>query len=277
MIQILLATYNGEKYIKEQLESLLCQTWGDWQVLIHDDGSKDDTISIVKEFCHCYPEKFKLIDDGVLFGNSRDNFAHLLSMSTADYMMFCDQDDVWLPEKIKKTYIAMHQAEVVYGSIMPIIVHSDLEIVDQDLNQIAPSMFDYQGLHINFQSLVQCLAKNSVTGCTMMLNSAARRVSLPISKNAIMHDWWIAAKVVQAGGIIEWINEPLIQYRQHGGNAVGAKRNGIGQFVNRILKYAFSKEVRSKVWRQAKEIDPSIDRCRLFLAKLSLAIRSLFQ
>ncbi len=276
MIQILLATFNGEKYIRTQLDSILNQTYVDWQVVIHDDGSTDNTCNLIQAYCQLHPQKFVFLEDGLRFGNARDNFAHLLKYSSADYVMFCDQDDVWLPTKIEKTYQKLLALEELHGKEAPIVVHTDLEVVDQDLNLIAPSMFEYQGLYTVCSSLTACLAKNSVTGCTMMLNSSTRRVSMPISSNAMMHDWWIVAKVIQAGGFVEWLDESLIQYRQHGGNAVGAKRNGVKQLLNRVLNYAWNGNVRSKIWQQAKEIDPSLSYARFFAVKLALSIRSLF-
>jgi len=274
MIQILLATYNGEKYIREQLESLLSQDFKDWEVLIHDDGSQDCTVDIVKRYCEKYPNKFFLLEDQVRFGNSRDNFSYLLEKSSSEYVMFCDQDDVWLPHKVAKTYSAMLSLESKLSTSIPCVVHSDLEIVDHDLCQISPSMFRYQGLYTDTPNLLESLAKNSVTGCTMMLNSSARKVSLPISTKAVMHDWWIAAKVIKHGGSIQWINEPLIKYRQHSSNAVGAKRNSVLQLARRAATYIFNHGVRSTVWQQAKAVDPSISYSKFFFTKLLLSIKS---
>ena len=101
-IYILLATYNGEKYIKAQIHSLLCQTYEDWNLLIHDDGSNDNTVNIIKKLQE-KDERIILIEDGIKCGGAGANFLHILkNYSTADYITFCDQDDIWLETKIEE-------------------------------------------------------------------------------------------------------------------------------------------------------------------------------
>ena len=271
MIQILLATFNGESFLKDQLDSLLAQSYEGWAVLIHDDGSSDKTVDIIRCYCKSYPNKFYFLDDGICFGNSKDNFSFLLEKSTAEYVMFCDQDDVWLPEKIELTLAEMNKIEAQYSN-MPIVVHTDLRVVDSVLSTIAESMFSYQGLPRSYGNLTQALAKNSVTGCTMMLNAKARHASLPIHRNAVMHDWWIAAMTLKAGGVVKLVDVPLILYRQHGGNAVGAKRKGIGKLLHRL----FNSKDRLGAWSQAKAIEPHIGWISFFVTKFYLSIKSLF-
>ena len=106
MIYILLATYNGEEYIKEQIESLLHQTYQHWTLIIHDDNSSDNTVNIIKEYVKKYPEKIIFIDDDISTGGAKENFAYLLNKidKNFDYLMFCDQDDVWLNNRIKLFY-----------------------------------------------------------------------------------------------------------------------------------------------------------------------------
>ena len=118
-IYILLATYNGEKYLKEQLDSLFEQTNQHWTLWIHDDNSKDNTISIIKEYQSKYPNKIKFLDDNISTGGAKENFTYLLENIDDDYehIMFCDQDDVWLEDKIDITLKKMLEIEkenVVY-------------------------------------------------------------------------------------------------------------------------------------------------------------------
>lgn len=278
MVEILLATYNGEKYLEDQLESLLAQTFTEWVALIHDDGSRDRTLAILKQYCQRYPEKFLLIDDGICFGNARDNFAHLLQHSGADYIMFCDQDDVWLPEKIAKTYDAMATLQKRYGQEMPLLVHTDLEVVDESLNTIAKSMFAYQGLPTSINSLMQILAQNTVTGCTLMLNKAAVQVTLPVDQKALMHDWWAAAKVIQNQGKVELVQEALVLYRQHSSNAIGSQTPNMKATIKKVLNYWGCEQSLSKnLWAQAITVDPSVSYWQLLFNKAFLYARSFLQ
>lgn len=275
MIQILLATYNGAKYLEVQLDSLLAQTCRRWTLIAHDDGSTDQTLDILRAYQHRYPDMIEILEDGLTFGNARDNFTHLIANATGEYVMFCDQDDVWLPEKIEKTVAKMQALERLYAGL-PIVVHTDLVVVDESLHSIAPSMFEYQGLDKSINSLLQILAKNSVTGCTMMMNRQAITVSQPILPSAVMHDWWIAANVIKQQGVVEFIDEPLIQYRQHSSNSVGAKKHSIFYILKRAFNYFFYPDALSNIWNQAKAIEPNLKKCYFFWKKIRITIKSLF-
>ena len=112
-ISICMATYNGEKYLKEQLDSILAQVNTDWKLLIRDDGSEDSTIEIIEDYAEKYPDKIELTTDS--FGRLGPcmSFSRLLDLADAEYIMFCDQDDVWLSNKIALTLGAMKQAEQI--------------------------------------------------------------------------------------------------------------------------------------------------------------------
>lgn len=275
MIQIVLATYNGASYLEAQLDSLLKQTNKKWTLLIHDDGSTDQTLAILLRYQRQHPELIEILSDELTFGNACDNFTHLLTASTADYVMFCDQDDVWLPQKIEKTFNRMRALECLHSSF-PVVLHTDLAVVDESLGSISPSMFEYQGLSKSINGLAQILAKNSVTGCTMMVNRRAIEVSFPILPSAVMHDWWIAANVIKHHGIVEFIDEPLILYRQHGSNSVGAKKNTVSSIISRCFTYASHQEIRDKVWSQAKSIEPKLGQIYFFWKKFYFTIKNLF-
>ncbi|MEP7729347.1 glycosyltransferase family 2 protein [Marinomonas primoryensis] len=276
MIQILLATYNGEKYLANLLDSLVAQTYQYWELLIHDDGSVDKTFDVLLSYQERYSDRIKILDDGIVMGNARDNFAHLLTISTADYVMFCDQDDVWLPEKIEKTFHKMQELEHCHGSL-PILVHTDLMVVDESLVCIASSMFDYQGLNKSTKGLLQVLAKNSVTGCTMMVNRQAILVSTPILPSAIMHDWWMAANVVKVGGVVEFVDEALIHYRQHSVNSVGAKKQSFIGFFGIVFRHIFDRKMRNRTWLQAKSIDPTLNYFIFYREKFSITLKNLIK
>jgi glycosyltransferase involved in cell wall biosynthesis len=234
MIEILLATYNGEKYLSQQINSILSQTYQQWKLLIHDDGSTDKTVEIIKNFEYKYPNKIVYVNDKLETGSARDNFAYLLSLSKAKYIMFCDQDDVWEDDKIEVTIFEMLKNERANRN-KPILIHSDLCIVDENLQYIHPSMWDYQRTNPKWsQNLNISLVQNSITGCTIMINDIAKNISLPIPKYAIMHDWWILASVLKNNGVVSYIEQPLIKYRQHSSNEVGAKRFSIFNLLRKI-------------------------------------------
>lgn len=254
-IAILLATYNGEKYIEKQLNSIVAQSNKDWTVYIHDDGSKDRTMEKVHRYTALYPELFKLVE-GKPTGSAKTNFLYLLGQVDAPYYMFCDQDDVWLPEKIERTISEMKRLEQEaqsqletlntsgrVGSVnirpdanaqLPIMVFTELRVVDEKLKTIAETMSAYQGLDCSKTSRNRLMIQNVVTGCTAMVNRSLRNLMIQY-RNAdriIMHDWWGALLAAEFGRIA-FLEEPLILYRQHDKNNVGALDIGDMGFVAR--------------------------------------------
>lgn len=216
-IEILMATYNGEKYIKEQIESLLNQTYINWSLLIRDDGSSDGTVKIIEDYEKKYSEKIKILKDNKGSLRAKDNFLELLRNSKEDYIMFCDQDDVWLPNKIEITLKKM--LEIEDG---PTLIHTDLKVVDKSLNTIADSFWKFQNLNPNRKTHNYLIVQNNITGCTMMINRKLVNLSKGDFPNGTMHDWIIGI-IASLKGRIDYIVEPTILYRQHGKNDVGAK------------------------------------------------------
>ncbi|GAB6615910.1 glycosyltransferase family 2 protein [Bacillus cereus] len=250
-IDILLATYNGERFIQEQLDSLLAQSYENWKIIIRDDGSSDNTLGIVGEFIKKHGDRIELIDDGDKGLGPSGNFARLLENSTAQYIMFCDQDDVWKEDKIKLTFEKMKEIENNGYKDKPILVHTDLEVVNKELETVADSMFQYQNLNSNFVNLNNLLTQNNVTGCTTMINESLKEKALPISKNAMMHDWWLAL-VASAFGKIGFVSNSTIKYRQHGGNDTGAKQYSFSYFYQRVKGYNKLFEMVNKNFKQAE-------------------------
>ena len=222
-IAILMATYNGERFVSEQIESLLKQTYQDWELFIHDDGSEDNTVNIITQLAKEYPTKIHVVE-GKETGGAKYNFFYLMHQVDAPYIMFCDQDDIWLETKIEKTYLKMRETESGCGIERPILVFTDLEVVDSKLRVLAERMSKSQKLNPRKIRFKDCLIQNVITGCTTMLNRACLEKSLAEVdfKNIIMHDWWCAL-VAAYYGKIAFVDEPLILYRQHGNNSVGAK------------------------------------------------------
>ncbi len=249
-VDILLSTYNGGLYLGELLDSLLGQTHRGWRLMVRDDGSSDDTVEIIKGYAGQNPERVILLDDdGRRIGACR-SFIRLLERSAADYVMFCDQDDVWLPDKIDITLKAMQEIESEDGDI-PILVHTDLKVVDQEKNLISESFWRYQHLDPHLKSLNTLLVLNNVTGCTMMLNSELRKLVLPVPEGAILHDWWIAL-VASAFGKIGYVDRPTLLYRQHGKNEAGAVSYSLGYFSSRVRNLGASIDLARRIVEQGK-------------------------
>lgn len=232
-VEILLATYEGENYITPLLESLIHQTYSNLRILIRDDGSKDSTTSILKKFTRLYPEKITLIEDGKSLG-VKGNFAELLSQSSANYVLFSDQDDYWLPHKVELTIDQLKKMEESYGVDSPLLVHTNLNVVDNRLNSIHNSFWDFAKINPNFFQLNRLLVQNCVTGCTMALNRALINLSYPIPQDALMHDWWIAL-LATSFGQINYIEQPTILYRQHQSNTLGAVKPNLWLTFKKLI------------------------------------------
>lgn len=217
-VDILMATYNGEKYIKEQIQSILNQTYKEFRLLISDDCSNDGTREILNEFA-------KKDNRIILFFQDENlgvvkNFEFLLEKVENEYFMFSDQDDFWYDEKIEQSLKKMKESDAD-------LVYTDLEVVDSNLKLINKSFWDLKSLRYkiekynNFEAIY---LNNFVTGCTILCKKSWISKVLPIPKNSkyILHDYWFSI-IVSSNGKIEYIDKPLIKYRQHYNNSVGTK------------------------------------------------------
>jgi glycosyltransferase involved in cell wall biosynthesis len=226
---LLLATYNGEPYLRTQLDSLFKQTYTTIEIIARDDGSSDNTVNILKE----YP--LTLLESNQNLG-AKGSFSALLTYAVehtdANYFMFCDQDDRWHPEKVAITLQKMTTTETPNT---PTLIHTDVEVVDEQLNTLAPSLWKFEHINPAYHSLNRLLMHNTITGCTTMINRTLAKKALPIPQASIMHDWWLGL-VASQFGTIAYITQPTMQYRQHQHNDTGAKKY---TFYN-ILKKAYN-------------------------------------
>ena len=227
-IDILLSTYNGSKFLHELMVSLLQQTWQDWTLLVRDDGSTDDTVAIIQDYADRYPDQIVLFKDNDQHLGPSQSFSRLLEHAHADYIMFCDQDDVWLNHKVEWTLRKMMELEQEFPG-QPLLVHTDLTVVDQNLRVLSDSYWKYQKLDPMRNHFNHLLVQNMVTGCTMMINRPLRDLILPVPQQAVMHDWWIALVASMSSGIYH-IERPTILYRQHNSNKVGAHKYSLRYF-----------------------------------------------
>jgi glycosyltransferase involved in cell wall biosynthesis len=221
-VSVLLSTYDGARWLPAQLDSLLAQSHEDWTVWARDDGSRDESVEILRAYSRRDPRIRVLSDDAGHLGAPR-SFFRLLEHADpgAPYAMFCDQDDVWHPDKISETLRAM-QAAAESSPGLPILVHTDMRLVDARSGVLYPSAKK----HLRFDVLdgdlfPRLLAQNVVTGCTIMINRPLARACAPMPEGALMHDWWIAL-VAAALGRVVYLNRTDIDYRQHESNASGS-------------------------------------------------------
>ncbi len=224
MIDILLSTFNGEKYLAEQLNSLFNQTCQDFTLLIRDDGSEDKTLSIIETFSQQFPNRIRMIKEEGRLG-PKASFSALMNYSNAPYVMFCDQDDIWKKEKIALSLQHMKQLEKA-GQDLPLLVHSDLIVINEKGKALHSSFWKYANLSAReFTTINRLLTQNVVTGCTVLMNRKLCSMAYPVPSCAFMHDWWVAL-VASLFGKIGIIPQTTIYYRQHTKNAVGAKKFG---------------------------------------------------
>jgi glycosyltransferase involved in cell wall biosynthesis len=221
-VDVLLATFNGARFVREQIESVLAAEGVSVHILARDDGSKDGTQDILAEYATKYPERFHLVQDGIRTGTARGNFGILLRETRAEYAAFCDQDDIWLPDKLQDTLSAMQILERSHGRETPLLVYTDLRVVDEQLQTVNDSLWHSNSL-ANAQSptLAALLSENVVTGCTALLNRALIDRIKVMPETAQMHDHW-AAIVASSLGAMNAIPKPTVLYRQHESNVVGA-------------------------------------------------------
>lgn len=225
-IAVLLATYQGETYLSEQLDSLLQQTFQDFVIYIHDDGSSDGTLQVIQDYAKQYPEKIVLLTYEKA-GGSAANFMSMLRYAKEPYIMFCDQDDVWLSDKIEQSYQTMKCIEEGAEN-HPCLVFTDLRVVDQNLQTISESFMTYTKRNPYRTAYTQLLVQNVAPGCTMMINQTlAKYMQRYTSMEAIqMHDWW-AILIASVYGKISYLESATILYRQHTQNVVGAADRSI--------------------------------------------------
>jgi glycosyltransferase involved in cell wall biosynthesis len=223
-IDIGLATFNGADYLDELLQSLEAQSYRGWRIVARDDCSTDGTVEVLVTFREHMPAKMIILENAGCRQGAVGNFSSIMSSMTGDYFMLCDQDDVWKSEKVERSMAKMVELERRYGADIPLLVHTDLNVVDKDLNPIASSFFKYQNLNpYNTKYFNRLLVENVVTGCTLVGNRRLREMAGEIPGEAIMHDWWLAL-IASAFGQIGFINAPTVLYRQHDGNQEGAKK-----------------------------------------------------
>jgi rhamnosyltransferase len=261
---IVLSSYNGEQFITEQINSIRKQSFTDWTLLVRDDGSSDRTIPLVQALAE-QDDRIRLLDDtqgrlgpaasfGVLLARARD--------LGAPYVALSDQDDVWLPTKLARELERLKDQEAVSGTTTPLLIHSDLAVVREDLTLLHRSFLEFQGLQHQAQlPLRTLLIQNFVTGSTVVLNRALLECAVPVPR-VIMHDWWLALCAAASGRLL-YLPEATVLYRQHRDNAQGSqgRRTGVFRAVRRPFTWwTDSAAMLARAVDQARELGLRLER-----------------
>ena len=236
-VTVLMSTYNGEKYLREQLDSLLRQEGVQLKIVIRDDGSKDGTIGILQEYC----DKYGCISyyTGRNLGPAGSFFDLIRRERGADYYALCDQDDVWDPDKLRAAVRKLS----VYDSAVPLLYYSNLKIVDQDLNFCRLSHSKMRGHKNKYCALTE----GFMTGCTGVFNEALAGILRDhIPEKCSMHDTWIYMTAAFFGKTV-YDFYPHIMYRQHAGNVIGVHTSRFNwKGVTNRLKRLFNRDLQPK-------------------------------
>lgn len=235
-IAILLATYNGAKYLKVQLDSLFAQTSQDWTLFVHDDGSTDNTIDIIKSYQEKYGDKIVIIDDGIRGLRARNNFFHLLEIVDSEYYMFCDQDDYWNPDMID-TFLSALEGIKCKSQEKPLLIHSNYSVVDSSLNIIYESYWDKVGIDpkdVYSEGLISIA--NPIRGANALINNALKSKIVPVQDNLLMYDSWLSLVAARVNALIIPIYRPTNLYRIHNSNCLGSNLTSTKHSIISILK-----------------------------------------
>jgi len=251
MISILLASYNGEKYIAQQIDSLLEQSVQDFKLFICDDKSTDSTYEIIEKFANLHPGKIFISQNEKNLSGAKFNFIKMMAEFKDDYIMLCDQDDIWLPDKIEKSLGKIKEMEDRYGREKPLLVHTNLCIADEDLEIVSSSYWERANAKVEEKKFNKVLVQNFATGCTMMYNRALGELVGAEPDYLVMHDWWLVL-LASAFGEIDMIEKPTILYRQHLDNVLGSnKRSAVSHFLHKFFNSGEIKKTLSETYKQA--------------------------
>ena len=251
-VQILLSTYNGERWLSELLASLLWQTHKHWQLIIRDDGSTDNTWALLQAWQAQHPQRVKCVISEREHVGTTESFNRLVAASDADYLLFCDQDDVWFPEKVELQLNALLALETEQGKANATLVHADLMVVDASKQLVAASFWQARGFNTQ-QSKQHYLINNVVTGCATIFNRAAADLAFPVPIHTLQHDRWLALVCVWFG-TVQALPYQLLFYRQHSANQIGARRPFNFNIAARVK--AWSTQAQAFTQRYATRLDP---------------------
>lgn len=280
LITIYLSVYNGEKYLSEQLQSIQAQSYQHWELLIRDDHSDDQSISIIKSFV-ISDTRIRLISSNKQTIGVCNSFHELmLYRGNGTYFMFADQDDVWCTTKIEHTLHRMLKLESGMPNATPILLYTNLVHVNQNLKK-TNKKYKTPSIKSDTKILYQALIQNWIFGCTMMFNSSLLELSLPIpcESIALLHDRWLTL-IAASAGKINYIKTPELLHRLHDKNATSTMYNTTFRMKIKIAvfmikqreKILHSRRVQCKLLHErlvARQIHTHTQTLQYFLTLLS--------
>lgn len=232
-VLILMSTFEGEPFLEAQVHSLRAQTRADWRLLVRDDGSRDGTVPLLRALAR-QDGRIHLLEDALGNLGPAMGFSRLMEAALAEpapMIAFADQDDVWHADKLARQIEALEATPPA----TPVLVHSDLALVAASGEGLGQTFMQRRGLRPPAGAgLRTLLLHNHIVGCSMLINRPLLRLATPVPQRAHMHDWWLGL-CAAAGGEIRYLSEPLLDYRQHAGNRVGAR--GLGQVARRPAQW----------------------------------------
>lgn len=246
LVSIAMATYNGERYLQQQLDSIINQTYEDIQIIIVDDCSTDRTKEILADFQekyqHCVTVYYNQANLGLV-----KNFEKALGYCTGDFIALCDQDDVWELHKVERLVREIDSYSLIY---------SDVSLIDADGQIISRSRtIDYGISNHSDIGFREMIFKSYIIGCSAMFRSELLLSAMPIPQDALFHDWWIAIFASKSNGI-KYLHEPLVSYRQHSSNVHGHKKGGfIKNIVNTLMRSSSKTNELTRKLRRLKLFD----------------------
>lgn len=234
---VLMSTFNGERYISHQLDSLLVQKEYINKIYIRDDGSTDRTLDIIREYMAVQTQLISLVKDDKGNLGPGKSFFSLCDYASSSFVAFCDQDDVWNSSKLSifSEFISENR---INGEIHPALIHSDLNVVDDELSQIYPSFWDLMNIKSD-DNLLDILIRNTVTGCACVVSHELIKKYRGVSTKFKLHDHFFAACAALEKAIYR-IDSPLVNYRQHDSNCVGINRRR-KSFLQKICTMSLNK------------------------------------
>lgn len=241
-VAICMATYNGGRFVSQQIDSILRQTYSDWVLFVRDDGSTDDTCAIVDSYVLEYPDKIVRISDENEIRDCSLNFLTVLRFafrdSSFDFFMFCDQDDVWNDNKIEleiREVLRLQRS----GDNWPVLVITDCSVVNEELQVMVPRLGPTRPFDPSQITLAQCIVNNVGQGATMLMNRAlaSEVLDAKLDTQQWMYDWWAMMMALCLGKVV-YVDQPTMKYRQHNANVSGASNyhRGVTDGIRHILR-----------------------------------------
>lgn len=255
MVQILMATYNGEKYIRKQIDSLIGQTYKNWKLFIRDDGSSDSTVDIIREYAKT-DRRISFIVNSSEVHSWQTNFQELIFCAdkNADYFMFCDQDDIWFDDKIEYYIKAMKKTEG-QNPDKPVVIYADMDIIDgndvktcDSLNRVYPMRLSH---------ITDSFFAHRLYGCNEMFNKKVLELIILVLDNLYVermaHDGLVVKITAADGGIVRYLPKTTMHYRRDGNNATVNQQLevNIHKIISKLKNYNRSVLDQVSAYRQA--------------------------